>query len=681
MSREDIATQAQKLVPLTPIPKAVPETPTFTLPTELPKVIDSSVLGATTKAQVPTAPLSTPPATTNVADQILQQTQVEDTAAQKQATGISQSILDILPKLQGQTATLAEEQQKAGVGTLKQDLQTLNSQILQKQAEIGLSDTQLVANIRAEETRDTLLPFAQSSQAKLAGDAAILRALKTSEIGVLNARAIAKQGDIQLAIETAQQAVDVKYAPYKEAISLYQAQLEALSPILSKDEEKQATAQQLKMDLALKDLEEKKAEAKTNLSLIFSSGLTNKFVNQNGKFIRSSDGKSYSDPAEFLKDAGVSSFEEAYQKGLVGDLTTEKLADIDFATQARNNYPDANIGINDSPETIAQKIKGSAKWKRETYIAPQTGPGPQKGSLAATDIVDASTDAQVRALIASKPGDGGYGAAYKAVSDRYGKAVADAYDKVYQGVFNGGQSVDAAFNNAKLGSNGIDSAGGLGDYDILAEAVSNKIGSVASKNSFLTQYKKATTDEQKIKILASNVVLPTEVKNGIIQNTQVTKSLEDVLSMLDRGVKTGLLQAAQSYVANKTGTGGDKEIEAIKSKLVTAVQPYRNKVTGAAWGDQEEAEYQALIGSVKFTPDDLRNKLNVFKDTLKQQSQTALLAGIDPLGAVNSNSSIQGNSNLGGTSLSAQVAAKGYDYQKMRDDGNSDDEIKAALGL
>jgi hypothetical protein len=191
--------------------------------------------------------------------------------------------------------------------------------------------------------------------------------------------------------------------------------------------------------------------------------------------------------------------------------------------------------------------------------------------------------------------------------------------------------------------------GSLTDYDILAEAVSNKLGSVSAKNSFKAQYAKAKTDEERLKILAANAVLPAEVKNGLTQNTQVIRSLDDVIGMLDKGVKTGLLEAGQSYLANKLGTGGDKQVEAIKSKLITAIQPYRNKVTGAAWGTQEEAEYQALLGSVKFTPDDLRNKLNVFKNTLRQQSQSAIMAGIDPLGAINQNSVTQNSPSLNTT--------------------------------
>jgi hypothetical protein len=196
---------------------------------EVPKIIDSSVMGNTSQINIPTAQPSTPPVV-NLAEQILQNSQVEDTPTQKLGTDLSTKIYDLLPKLQGETQALADAQKAAGVDTKKQELQAINAQIYKLQAEMNQDDIKLVANSRAEETRNTLLPFAQSAQAKLAGDAAIIRALKSSEIGVLNAQVLAKQGDLQIALDTAKQAVDVKYAPYKEAISIYQQQLEAIKP-------------------------------------------------------------------------------------------------------------------------------------------------------------------------------------------------------------------------------------------------------------------------------------------------------------------------------------------------------------------------------------------------------------------------------------------------------------------
>lgn len=259
----------------------------------IPKVIDSTVVGAPETPKVPTAPTktvtvinskenndgtttnflsdgtkSTVRYTTNpdgsltptevpynAADEILRASEVKDSEAQKTASSLSTSIYNLIPKLQGEAADTAQAYKDAGVQNLKNDLQGINSSILSKQAELGKSDIELVAGMRAEERRDTLLPFATSNQAKLAGDAAIMRALKTSEIGVLNALALGKQGDIQLATETATNAVAAKYAPYKEAINLYQAQLDALAPILSKDEARQAREQTIRGNVAMKEID------------------------------------------------------------------------------------------------------------------------------------------------------------------------------------------------------------------------------------------------------------------------------------------------------------------------------------------------------------------------------------------------------------------------------------------
>lgn len=213
-------------------------------------------LPSTPVSNVPVVPVSTP-------DRILNQMGIdEQTNTQVVQKDIIGKKLEALMGLTGESAALAAEQEKAGVARLKGELQNINSQILTKQAEIQQDDIQLISKMRAEERRDTLLPFAQMGQAKIQGDAAIYRALKTSEIGVLNATAIAKQGDIQLAKETAQEAVDVKFAPYKEQIKQYDAILEAISPLLSRDEKIQAQKQQIRGQVAMKEIDKEAANDK-----------------------------------------------------------------------------------------------------------------------------------------------------------------------------------------------------------------------------------------------------------------------------------------------------------------------------------------------------------------------------------------------------------------------------------
>jgi len=222
-------------------------------------VITPQSLQPQTPIQLPQTPEITTPQQpiVNMANPFLEELKLneqEQKAQQFQTAGIDQLIRDTIA-LESEGQSRAEEFAKAGVSTLKQDLQGINSQILKKQAEVQQDDITLVANMRAEERRDTLLPFAEMGKAKLAGDAMIVRALKNAEIGVLNATALAKQGDIALAIQTAEEAVATKYAPYKARIERYDTIIKALDPYLSSAEKKEAQKQQFKGQMAMKEIE------------------------------------------------------------------------------------------------------------------------------------------------------------------------------------------------------------------------------------------------------------------------------------------------------------------------------------------------------------------------------------------------------------------------------------------
>ncbi len=235
-------------------------------------VITPDALAPQPNIQLPQTPQPTiptvSPAQNMVSDLIAQYdlSQTEQQAQNFQNQGLEQYLKDIVG-LQGETQALATEKEKAGYNVARQDLQNINSQILKKQAELQQDDIQLIANMRAEERRDTLLPFAQMGQAKLAGDAQIVRALKNAEIGVLNAQALAKQGDIALAQQTAEEAVAVKYAPYKERIQSYENIVKALQPFLTSAEKKEANKQKLKGDLVLKEIEKEEQNEKEITSI------------------------------------------------------------------------------------------------------------------------------------------------------------------------------------------------------------------------------------------------------------------------------------------------------------------------------------------------------------------------------------------------------------------------------
>lgn len=246
--------QTQKAVNQYGLPNSVPPISPTPVNTQ-PQAITPESLTPQNPINLPTTNQTTIPTSTNYADNILNSLDVPQTETQNTGDALLAKIFEATGNLSGQTQELAKQQEIAGVNAKKAELQSINNQIINKTAEINQSDIQLIADQRAEERRDTLLPFAQEGQAKLAGDAAILRALKTSEIGVLNAQALAKQGDIALAIETAQQAVDLKYAPYKDNIATWQAQYNAIKPLLDKDEKKQGLAMELKGKMALEEIQ------------------------------------------------------------------------------------------------------------------------------------------------------------------------------------------------------------------------------------------------------------------------------------------------------------------------------------------------------------------------------------------------------------------------------------------
>jgi len=239
------------------------------------QVITPAALKPEPQINIPVAPVvpQVAPTFTNEADRILQQSQVEDTQAQQLGNKLSERIFSSLQNLTGEQQALGEAQKEAGVGQFKQQLQDINSQILKKQAELQQDDIRLIQSVQNLEQQKIPMEFITGQQQSVQRDAQIARALKASEIGILNASALATQGNIALAMETAQQAVDLKYAPYKEEIALYKSQLEALAPILSRDEKKQAREQELKANLALKDLDkrQKNDEALQNMLVTASS--------------------------------------------------------------------------------------------------------------------------------------------------------------------------------------------------------------------------------------------------------------------------------------------------------------------------------------------------------------------------------------------------------------------------
>jgi len=187
--------------------------------------------------------------------------QKETQAQNIQNTGLDQYLKDIIGS-QGETQAKVEELNKTNYSQLRQDLVNTDNKWKQLEAEKAQDDITLLANMRGEEIKDTLKPFAELGKAQLAGDAQIIRALKTSEQNMLSARSLALQGNIELAKETADNAVALKYAPYKDRIKAYEDVVKAIQPYLTSAEKKEAAKQTFKGDMVKKEIEKAENEEK-----------------------------------------------------------------------------------------------------------------------------------------------------------------------------------------------------------------------------------------------------------------------------------------------------------------------------------------------------------------------------------------------------------------------------------
>lgn len=203
----------------------------------------------------------------NQAEQILKDTAVADTEAQLASQSLSKNILSLIPNLQGQTQELATQQRAAGLPAMRQNLQNINNQILTKTAELNQDEIRLAQSVQNIEDKPIAMEFITGQQQSVARNAQIARALKASEIGVLNATALGMQGNIALAEQTAKQAVETKYAPYKELLETYKLQLEALTPLLNADEKKQAREQTIRTNLAMNDIERRQKNEDVGISM------------------------------------------------------------------------------------------------------------------------------------------------------------------------------------------------------------------------------------------------------------------------------------------------------------------------------------------------------------------------------------------------------------------------------
>jgi len=462
------------------------------------QVITPESLKPEPQITLPEAPVSTTtPTFTNEADRILQQSEVEDTEAQKLGNKLSESIFSSLQNLTGEQQALGEAQIASGVGQFKKQLQDINSQILKKQAELQQDDVRLIQSVQNLEQQKIPMEFITGQQQSVQRDAQIARALKASEIGILNASALATQGNIALAMETAQQAVDLKYAPYKEEIALYKSQLEALAPILSRDEKKQAREQELKANLALKDLDKRQANDKALQDILINAS------SQNAPVDLLNRAKSAKTPSEAAMILGQYAGDFYKTELLKQNIETEK-------AQRAKIYADlAKTNAETAAATALAKLPSNEKI--QANIA--------SGKIQPGQLVSLSTGEIPKNISADKV-DGIL--ALKDLSKKV-KEYSDVYNQFEKGALFGGAGLATGLKNIPFPSSTKTALDGLRSEitDLLARARSG-----AALTAFETEQYEAK--------------LPTSFNSSLGIGKQGTDKIKSLQSSLDSTLGTKL---------------------------------------------------------------------------------------------------------------------------------------------
>ncbi len=370
-------------------------------PTNIPQSQSIATFG-TQPVNIPGQNIPQPTTAADQAARIIQQTSVPESEMQKKDTSLAQTILDIAPNLAGKTQEKFNAVQSA-TKDLKQRYQDLSSQIYQKNAEIQKDDITLAADLDKLQGGGILKSIVNTQQYDIAKKAQITRSLKMADANMLNAQALALNGQITLAKETAEDAVNAKYSVFEDIINVAKTQREAISSILTADEKKQAREQNIKADILLKDLERQKqneADSKKMLVAGIAQGMPQDRIAK----------------AQDLINKGASSDQVAAVMGIyAGDVLDRQIKQAqlaklgidlakgrkELATSTTTLSPEDLAKFNSTPQAKdAQAAIGYAKAARDYKKAIQTyGTGEEysgygKGQLgqAYSALVGATKD-------------------------------------------------------------------------------------------------------------------------------------------------------------------------------------------------------------------------------------------------------------------------------------------------
>jgi hypothetical protein len=286
------------------------------------------------------------------------------TPEQQKADQYSLDLEKLLEQTAGMAAEKKQQETDLGVPKMGQELATLNADILRKVEEYNILDKSYEAARQAlHGSPQQLASVVGTKEQELLRTQSADLNQKSADIKLLQALALGKQGQIDAARQTAQDAVDLKYAPILEKIDTKQKQLDILvkSGVLTRQETARAAALQTFNQQEQERVKEEKTKAKNNLSLALSLGISNRFIRQpNGEIFDNSNGISFTSLEDFQTKTGMT-LNEAYSKGMVAEISAQTLADNKAINELKTKYWDAGLTGRETLDEAATKINANSR--------------------------------------------------------------------------------------------------------------------------------------------------------------------------------------------------------------------------------------------------------------------------------------------------------------------------------
>jgi len=223
--------------------------------------------GVTTAgAPAGTTSTTTPPKTL---EDYMAMLQAPEGATEKQYKEILGQYQGLLPSLAKKGSEQLAAEQAAKIPQMQADLAEINGEILTAVAEYEA----LKIDIEGK-------PITMAS---IIGSQAQIEKKKVSDIMLLQARAMGLQGQLTSAQNTVNRAIDLKYSVIETTLQIYESQLNALTPLLNKEENLIAQVQQLMIEDKRQEVADAKAaevDIQKVMLLAAQSGVPNNILSQ-----------------------------------------------------------------------------------------------------------------------------------------------------------------------------------------------------------------------------------------------------------------------------------------------------------------------------------------------------------------------------------------------------------------